>query len=178
MTPNFSTSQTLGVPSSINIIDTSTNIDPAITSRRVYLQKADGTYLVETGTTTDYEVWILANSSITLDVLNKDYALLVRVDWVDDTTLPNPTVIATKQYALGFTLYNENFDYQLTQVLSGNPLVINDHNFFGNKSRLRVAIDSGNQAIFFATDLYAGQRCYDEATNLRLNSPYFFNANS
>jgi hypothetical protein len=178
MTPNFSTSQTLGVPSSINIVDTSIDIDPAITSRRVYLQKADGTYLVQEGTTTDYEFWALADISITLDVLNKDYALLVTVNWIDDTTIPNPTVVATKQYVLGFTLYNETFDYQLTQVLSGNPLVINDRNFFANKSKLRVAIDSGNQALYFAVDLYSGQRCYDEATNLRLNSPYFFNANS
>jgi hypothetical protein len=75
-------------------------------------------------------------------------------------------------------LYNETFDYQLTQVLTGNPLVINDNNFFPNKSDLRVNIDGGNQAIFFATDLFSAQQCYDRATNLRLGSQYYFNANS
>jgi len=103
--------------------------------------------------------------------------LYITVDWIDNTS-PTPIVVATKSYTLGFTLYNETFDYQLTQVLSGNPLVINDNKFFSNKSDLRVNIDSGNQAIEFATDIFAAQQCYDRATNLRLNSPYFFNSNS
>tara|TARA_R110000868_G_C10832771_1_gene759500 strand:- start:681 stop:1238 length:558 start_codon:yes stop_codon:yes gene_type:complete len=183
LTPNFSTSQILGVPNSIVITDTSTGSDAAIVSRRIYMQTATGEYLVETGTTTDYEEWAITTNgtliplTIMLDVLSKDYALNITVEWIDATT-PTPIVIAFKSYVLGFTLYNETFDYQLTQVLSGNPLVINDNNFFRNKSELRTNIDGGNQAVFFATDLYAGQQCYDRATNLRLNSPYFFNANS
>jgi len=175
--PDFTTSQTLGVPTSINFVDTSTGELGDIVSRRIYMLNSSNEYMVQEGTTTDYEVWEEPDLTITLDVLNKDYALFITVQWIDDT-FPTPIVIATKSYTLGFTLYNETFDYQLTQVLSGNPLVINDNKFFANKSDLRVNIDSGNQAITFATDLFAAQQCYDRATNLRLNSPYFFNSNT
>lgn len=177
-TPGFSTSQTTGIPNSINFTDTSTGLDTNIVSRRVFMQTATNDYLVEPTTTTNYELWAIISApldplSISFDVLKKDMALYLTVQWLDAAD----TVLYQKQYLTGFTLYNESFDYQLTQVLSGNPLVINDHNFFPNKSTLRVSIDSGNQAIFLAADIFAAQQCYDRATNLRLNSPYFFNAN-
>jgi hypothetical protein len=173
-TPNFSASQTLGAPDSINLTDTSTGSDGAIVSRRVYFQTAANSYLVEDGTTTNYEVWNIASSTISFSLLDKDYALFVTVQWLNNVN----TVLYTKVYLLGFTMYNEEFDYQLTQVLSGNPLVMNDNNFFRNKSDLRVNIDGGGQAITFASDAYAAQQCYDRATNFRLNSPYFYNANA
>jgi hypothetical protein len=174
LTANFTTSQTYGIPNSINFLDTSTGTDNTITSRRIYLKTAANTYLVEKDTTTDYEVWNYSDATITLDVLEKDYALQVTVEWLNSSN----AVIYTKTYdALGFTLYNETFDYQLTQILSGNPLIINDNNFFPNKSELRTNIDGGNQAIFFATDLFSAQQCYDRATGLRLGSQYYFNAN-
>lgn len=172
--PNFSTSQVLGLPNQIVFTDTSTGSDPNIASRRVYMQTAANTYLVEIGNPYNYEVWSILNTTATYDVLPKDYALYVTVEWLD----VNDIVLYNKQFLLGYTQYNESFDYQLTQVLSGNPLLINDNNFFENKSQLRVSIDSGNQALTFATDIFAGQQCYDRATNLRLNSPYFFNSNA
>jgi len=179
-TPGFSTSQTIGLPNKINFTDTSTGSDINIVSRRIFIQDAANTYIVQKGTTTTYEDWAITSGldplSISLDVLKKDMALYLTVQWgnVSGQTF---TVLYEKSYLTGFTLYNESFDYQMTQVLSGNPLLINDHNFFANKSQLRVSIDSGNQAIFLAADIFGGQQCYDRATNLRLNSPYFFNAN-
>lgn len=175
MTPDFSTSQILGVPTDISFIDTSTDFDTDLSYRRIYLYTSGGTTLVQDGTETAYEEWSIDSNSITLNVLSKDYALYVLVEWWYDGDA-DPAF--TKYYYLGFTLYNETFDYQLTQVLAGNPLVINDNNFFKNKMDLRINIDSGNQAVTFASDLDAAQLCYDRATNLRLNSPYFFNSNS
>lgn len=176
-TPGFTTGQTVGIPNKINFTDTSTGSDPNIVSRRVFMQTAANDYLVEQGTTTNYEVWGITSGldplSIAYDVLKKDMALYVTVQWLDVANI----VLYEKAFLTGFTLYNEAFDYTMTQILSGNPLLINDHNFFANKSKLRVSIDSGNQAIFLATDIFGAQQCYDRATNLRLNSPYFFNAN-
>ena len=80
--PSFSTSQTLGVPESINFTDTSTGSDVNIVTRHVYMQAYDGTFLVQEGTTTDYEIWDYAASTITFDVLTKDYALLITVEWL------------------------------------------------------------------------------------------------
>lgn len=171
---SFTTSQTLGAPSVINFLDNSTGSDGAITGRRVYMQTASGSFLVETGTSTDYELWSIANISDSFDVLSKDEALRVVVEWVNVSGV----ALYSATQILGFTLYNETFDYQTTQALSGNPLLINDNRFFVNKSALREYIDSGNQAISFAADIFAAQQCYDRATALRLDSQYSFNINS
>ena len=40
--PSFTTSQTIGVPESVNFADTSTGSDGSITARRVYMQLANG----------------------------------------------------------------------------------------------------------------------------------------
>lgn len=198
LTADFSTSQTLGFPESINFVDTSTGSDSNVNSRRVYLRTAASTYLVAEGTTTvnmdensllygaAFTEWAIDTPN-TLDpitttlssVLDKDYALQVIVEWV---SVEDNIEYAVAQYSvtklIGYTFYNETFDYQLTQILSGNPLVINDNNFFPNKSKLRTCIDSGNQAIDYGVDIFSAQECYDQATNLRLGSVYYFNANS
>lgn len=174
LTPNFSTSQSSGYPSRINFTDTSTGSDVNIVTRHVYMQVFNGTFLVETGTTTDYEIWDYADSTITLDVLDKDYALTITVEWLGVSGV----FITSKQYTLGFTLYNETADYQFTQILAGNPLLINDNKFFQHKSDLRTYIDSGNQAVEFASDTYNAQQAYDKATEIVDKSQYLFNANS
>lgn len=119
LTPNFSASQVEGAPSEIVLTDTSTGSDVTITQRRVYLRTPLGEFLVEEGTSEDYEVWsgFPGTTSITLDVLDKDYALTITVQWLT----AGGTVVYDKTYLIGFTLYNEEFDYNLTQLLSGNP---------------------------------------------------------
>lgn len=172
--PDFSATQTIGLPSKINFTDISTGTDLNITSRRIYLLTSSGTYLVQTGTTTSYEVWAYTSSTITLTVLSKDYALDILVQWLDISN----NVLYEKTHALGFTLYNETFDYGLTQMLAANVANFNDAYFFRNKSNLRIYIDSGNKAVELASDIYDAQLCYDEATKLRLKSQYIFNINN
>jgi hypothetical protein len=177
--PNFVAIQPFGTPNLIEITDTSTGSDTRISTRRIYIRKADGSYIVEDGNTNDYIDWAYPNTSITLDVLKKDVAVEITVQWVYINPFTYyPTIIYSKVTIYGFTEYNEMFDYGLTQMLSANPLLINDNDFFPNKSNLRTSIDSGNQAITYAQDLYAAQQCYDRATNLRLSSQYYFNINS
>lgn len=166
-------SQTEGAPSLIDFSDTSTGTDANITQRRIYIKLSNGTYLVQQGTTTDYEVWALASLTKSLDVLSEDKAAEITVQWLDVSN----TVLYVVTSNYGLTLYNETFDYQLTQRLPGNPLLINDNNFFELKSELRVAIDSGNDTILFG-DIFGAQQCYNIATKLRANSQYYFNANS
>lgn len=173
LTPNFSTSQTVGESSKITFTDTSTGSDGSIASRRIYLQTATGVYLVESGTPTDYEVWVYADSTITLDLLDKDYALNVLVQWLDS----GGTVLYSKQLLLGFTLYNNTFNYGLTQMLTANPNNFNSKAFFQNKIALTVEMDSGDQALELASDIFGAQRCYDRATQIRLNSQYLLNIN-
>lgn len=171
---NFTAQQVIGFPSQIVLNDTSTGSDSNVTSRVVYLQTKDNTFLVPSGTTTSYIVWAIANASITIDALNKDYSLVITVNWLDI----NGATLYTKPLLFGFTLYNETFDYYLTQMLAANNYLITDNNFWPNKSTLRTYIDGGNQAILLASDQGNAQICYDEATKLRVGSQYNFNANA
>jgi hypothetical protein len=167
----FTVSQILGQPSAVTLTDTSTGTDAAIATRRIYLQTPNGSYLVEDGTTTIYEVWSIAfgpGGTKSINALDKDYALKIKVEWLNASN----TVLYTKESNYGLTQYNENFDYTLTQRLAANPLLANDKTFWQNKQLLRTAIDSGNQAMNYASDLFNAQLCYEKATNLRLNAQY------
>ena len=170
----FTATQDAGSPEEITFTDTSSGTDVAVTSRAIFLTKADGTRLVPSGVATDYTPWPLADTSITLDLLTKDLALIVTILWLDTDgdTLYTATTLS------GFTLYNETADYGYTQMLSANQILINDNNFWPNKSKLRCLIDSGNQAVSLASDIAGAQVCYDLATAIRLSSQYLFNTNS
>ena len=85
-------------------------------------------------------------------------------------------VLYSSSNIYGLTAYNEDFDYQLTSILCSNQQLVNDNHFLDSKSELRLLIDAGNQAIETAGDLTSAQLCYDQATDLRVNSQYYFNA--
>lgn len=175
LNPDFSVSQLIGEPSAVIITDDSTGSDVAVTQRRVYLATSQNAFLVPAGTTTDYVEWDIAESEIDIDALGDyDRALRIVVQWLNVSN----TVLYSKQRHAGFTSYNEDFDYQLTQMMVANPVLINDNDFYDNKSKLRTLIDSGNQAIERASDIFAAQNCYNLATELREGSQYYFNANS
>lgn len=174
LTPNFTVTQTPGSPSVVSIADDSTGSDGAITSRRVYLAEYDGSFLVPSGTGTEYVAWALADTSIDIDALDKDYAIVATVQWLDVSN----NILYAKSSLYGLTGWGEDFDYSMTQMLAVNPNNVNDNDFFVNKLLLRNYLDSGDNAISRASDQYAAQLCYDKATDLRLGSPYYFNANA
>ena len=107
---NFTATQYISVPNLIVITDTSTGTDAAITSRRVYMRKSDGTYLVEEGTTTNYELFPLATGNIiSYDVLDKDYALTITVEWGSVTsTIGDYLVLYSKQLIMVFSNLRKN----------------------------------------------------------------------
>lgn len=173
---SFTAQSVSGTPSNILFTDTSTGTDGAIVNRRLYVATDIGTFLVVSGTTTEYNLWPLPlGTAISLNLLSKDYAVRITCQWVDvnGAILYDYTIDAS-----GFTQYNETFDYSKTQQLQYNPLLINDNNFWSNKSKLRSLIDSGNNAILVASDLFSAQQCYDLATDIRLSGQYLFNSNS
>lgn len=175
LAPSFSCTQPVGEESKITITDTSTGSDVDISQRRVYLRTAQGTFLVPTGNDSDeYVEWPYADDSITIDALSKDFSILVTVQWLDTSD----EILYAEQLLVGLTLYNETFDYSLTQLLASNPALWGDNNYAENKMLLRINIDAGNQAIELAADQSAAQQCYDRATNIRLNAQYLFNQNS
>lgn len=174
LTPLFSVTQPVGNPTDVTISDISSGVDSDITQRRVYISTWNGTFLVEEGTTTDYEPWALADSSITLDLLPYDEGVRIVVEWLDVTNV----VLYDKVGYYGLVQFNEEFDYGLTQNVAANPLLINDNSFWMNKLKLRILIESGNNAIENVSDIYSAQQCYNLATELRNESQYYFNINS
>ena len=108
--PSFTAKQLYATPRILRVTDTSTGSDANILGRRVYLRKDDGTYLVPNGTTTDFIAWDIFNSFIDIDVLNIDYALEVKVDWIDDSDLH--TIRITQNSNIRIT---ENGNIRITQ---------------------------------------------------------------
>lgn len=172
--PLFTVTQPLGTPSDVTLTDSSSGSDGNITQRRAYISTWNNTFLVEEGTSTQYEPWALVDTSIELDLLDKDYGVKVVIQWLDVSN----NVLYDKVGYFGLTEFNEEFDYGLTQNVASNALLMNDNNFWNNKTKLRTLIESGNNAITNVSDIYAAQQCYDMATELRTNSQYYFNINS
>ena len=170
LTPLFTTSQTVGLPSIITVTDTSTGSDVLVTQRRVYLIKNDGTYLVPTGTTTNYIAWAYADASIDIDALDKDYCLNVRVDWLN----VSGTVLYTKTVLTLFSLYNKTFYYSLTQFQAANFAVTQDKNYYDNKAKLWTYIISAENAVSIGGDIGNSQLAINSATYLTDNENLFF----
>lgn len=169
LTASFSVAQVAGLAGSMLLTDTSSGSDGSITSRRVYIQTSQGDYLVTDGVTTQYNLWSYAASTIALAVLDKDYAVSIRVDWMaGDSVLYSVTEICV------FTQYNKSFFYTLTQNQTASPNIVNDTTYYNNKAILWAEIIGAENAISYASDMYSAQGCLDRATNMRLNESLYF----
>lgn len=171
----FTTGQTSGEPSVITVTSVTSGTDVTITQRRVYISDDTGAFIVPENTSTEYVEWDINDASIDIDCLEVDMAVRMTVQWLNSSDV---VVYDSTQNAIGFTLYNETFDYGLTRNMAANYVLSNDNNFMTNKSKLRTYIDSGNNAIELAEDLYNAQLCYNKATELRLGRQQYFNQNA
>jgi len=174
---SFTTSQTIGAPSEINIVDTSTGSDGTATGRRIYLQNSLGQYVTESGVTDSvaYTSWPIADgNSISLDVLENATALSITVMY---TNVSGVSVSQATELC-GFTLYAESFYYSLSQAQAQQntppPTILQDSNYYMQKMMLRVNIDSGNNAITYGDDIVSAQNCYNLANYQIANETFYF----
>jgi len=179
ITAAFSTSQTVGSPASVNLTDLSTGTDVLAVERRIYVVNAAGQYLTENYTVSDSVAYIpfpiADGATITLEnILSVDTAVYITLTYNN----VSGGVVATATNLKGFTLYNETFYYSLTQAQAMQnqppPMIIQDSNYFTNKSTLRTQIDDGDQAIELGSDITTAQAAYDRATYMVLNQNIFF----
>lgn len=168
ITPSFSVTQSFGAPNTLTLTDTSSGSDSGLTSRRVYLQMADGTYLVPDGTTTDYIEWAIGDINITIDVLDQDYALQIIVQWMTGTA-----ITYSDEGLYLFYQYAEQFYYNLTQFQASIPLIPADTSYYNEKIKLRVSIDEAKNAVFY-NDIAAAQNALNRAKFLIDNQNLFF----
>jgi hypothetical protein len=92
--PSFTAKQLYATPRILRVTDTSISSGSTFSStfdntffevgyighNKVYLRKDDGTYLVPKGVNTDYIEWV-GTPYIDIDVLDKDYALEIKVEF-------------------------------------------------------------------------------------------------
>jgi len=168
--PSIAVSQLAATPQNITITDDSTGADAAISVRRVYIQTAQATYLVESGTTTDYEVWLYANSSITLDVLTQDECVDITVQWLNSSNV----VLYTYQNQYPLAEYNKQFLVGLVAAQGLTPGIVQDTNYSGNIATFWTNIIAGINQVEFAADTAGGQNCFDRATYMRVNQANYF----
>lgn len=170
LTPNFSCSQDAGDIETLTITDTSTGSDAGLTLRLVFFRKYDGTYLVPEGTTTDYVVWPIGQSSLDIeDMLDKDYCLDITVNWYTGSSATYTKTILTL-----FTAYGELFLRQLTQAVAADRQLITRQNYWVNKLKLRTLIDDATQAVELLNDQTIATFCLNEAKVLTDNPSTFF----
>lgn len=171
VTVNFSSSQNYGTIETVTLTDTSTGSGSNITGRLVYLRKNDGTYLVPTGTTTDYIYWpyvLGPTDTIDIEVLNKDYCLDISVVFYSGSSIYNTKTILTL-----FSAYSELFLRQLTQAQEANPSLLSSKNFWSNKFKLRTLIDDAEQAVNSLNDQQVATYALVEAKKLTDNPSLF-----
>lgn len=177
ITAIFTTSQVVGAPQNIVLVDSSVGTDVTAVSRRIYIVNSEGQYITEDGVTdaVAYTSWPIADGlTITLDVLTEDSALYITLTYNN----VGGGVVATVTNLRGFTLYNETFYYSLTQAQAMQnqppPMIMQDSNYYSNKGILRTEIDSGNNAISYGSDITSAQAAYSRATYMVLNQNNYF----
>lgn len=163
LTPAFTITQ-LSDPSAIILTDTSTGSDGAITDRKINLYDVSNNIYGSS----PYD-WPIAGSSITINPLQKDKSLLIVVTWVNNVG----AVLYTLGQVFAFVGYAEQFFSGLTRNQVSQPTITADQQYYQNKSKLRVLIDSAIQAITSMNDIYNAQNCIDLYTPL-LNNPQLY----
>lgn len=168
LTASFSIGQLPSNPSILVATDTSTGSDVLVVARRIYIQDANGNYLVPTGTTTQYTVWPIADLIIQLNVLSNDAACSVMVEWVDSGGTARYTVSNT----FCFSLFSKQFAYSLIQGLV--PLITLNTNYSANLANLWAAIKGAINAVEDMSDIFTSQNCLNQAINFKKNQSLYF----
>jgi hypothetical protein len=156
----------------LTIVDSSTGSDANLTDRRVNLNLYDGTTLVPTGTSTSYIDWPIGAGPLVLPILTRDYSISINVQWTSSSPLPSPSTY-TFSVLQTFTQNLEIFDQGLTQMMAGNPLLVNDNGFFSNKELLRLYIDNAINTTSF-NDQYNAQLNLNAAYKMQQNKTTLF----
>ena len=169
MAQTFTATQQIGLPTCVYITDTSTGLSN-VASRRAYIQDVQSNYLVPSGTTTDYTVWALVDTSISIDCLSQDTCAYVKIEWMS----AGGTVLYTLTTLCNFRLNNLQESFSLTQSLTSDPSLIQDTDWFLNKMILRCNIDDSVQAVEIGGNQQVSQAALNRATAMTQSQSLYF----
>jgi hypothetical protein len=161
ITPAFTVAatSTLG---SVLLTDTSTGSDVGLDSRNVTFYKTDGSIFLST-------TWDIGDTTKTIALLEKDYALNVKVDW-----LTAAVVSYTTSKLFGSNAFMLTELSTLTRLQTSMPTQMNDRDFYFYKIVLGVEIAGVTHAIDLMEDQYAAQGCIDRGQFLITNKNLFY----
>lgn len=161
-TPSFTASQTVTDPSILTLTDASTDV-PTLTSRLVLLTLASGAYLTEDGETTTltYLDWAIGDNTVEYDVLTKDYAISIKVFYLNGST-----IVDTKTILFEFNAYAQIYRFKLLKAAASNPYFLDSANFFTVFSQLTDYIIGGGEAVSLGSDITLAQLCNTKAKYL------------
>lgn len=159
----ISENTTLGV---IILTDASTGNDPNLTARTIYIYRSDGTLLATAN-------WPLGDNQITLDIFAKDLAMNVKVNYTSSNPLAAPSTYTYDLLYL-YKSFGQDFLYQLTQYQLSNPTIIQSENYYKNKLKVIVDMDSAQNALDYGRDIESAQLCVEMYQALIDGQKYYF----
>lgn len=167
--PNFTATQSLAYNNLITLSDTSIGIDLTLTNRRVYILTATGSYLVPSGTTTNYFDWSYANSQIQVDVLTQSTAPQITVEWYAGSTL-----MYTKTITFDFDLGDYVFMLGILASQTSSPGVLQDSNYYNSSIQFIVNLFNSENAIEYGDDIWSAQGALNANQKLIENESFYF----
>lgn len=175
-TGNFTASQSQSLTTLIiqDTSDYSSEGQNTFSTRIIYLNKNDGSTLVPDGSNFTYIPFPFSlGNIINIDVLDRDYALSITVEWI--SLAPQPGSTYTKSQLYLFDFYGEQFMYGLVQEdTAAYPAIVNDTVFMKNWMRLRTWYDQAQSAVGIGGDINAAQICLDQAYVMISNQNMYF----
>lgn len=169
LTPNFSATQSIAYNNLITLTDDSTGVDGTITNRRVYIQTATGSYLVQSGTATNYENWDYSDVQIQLDVLTMSTAPEITVEWYAGAVLTY-----TKTITFDFDLGDYVFMLGILASQTSSPGVLQDNNYYQNSIQFIVNLFNSENAITIGDDIYSAQGALNQNQQMINNEAFYF----
>lgn len=170
LTPSFSALQSPQTPNVVSLEDTSTGSDGSITSRRAYVTNSDGEYLVPSGVATDYNVWPLAETTKSFELLTQDTAASIRVDWVD----VDGVVLYSSTQQFCFAENSKAFAYYLSQQCAQTPKIVQSANFYANLCAFWADLRGAINAVETGDDIDDSQECLNRCIEKQTNESLYF----
>lgn len=154
-TTDFTVTKIQGNNSTLRFADTSVGSDSGIASRRILILTPYGTYL-KSGST-DYNVWLLSETTKDLSVLNQDYGLKITVQWVNGSG----TILYSKDKIVSISTLAKLGFYGMTQTQTTSKPATKT--FYNDKLNLKLEIDNATNAVLYGSDIMAAQSALNRA---------------
>jgi len=171
MAYSFTSSESLGVPEQITLVDTTPAPAPGLTHREVFLRLANGNYLTTLGESNSpaSTIWPIGDNSITISILTNSTSPDLTVNW-----MTNSTVTGTSEVPTCFDAFDYIFAYGLIGDQTSSPGIIQDATYYSNFIRFIVNIFNAETAISIGGDIYSSQQALNANLVMQNNQQDYF----